>query len=78
MPWRSDAKTGGAPLRSGVRRVRLRFARRMARSRRLYLKAYNLVPPGANFGFDVMVYCGKALWQWYRNELEVVAELLIK
>ena len=35
----------------------------------------NLVPPGANFGYDVMVYAGKALWQRHRNELEVVAEL---
>ena len=35
----------------------------------------NLVPPGANFGYDVMVYAGKALWQQHRNELEVVAEL---
>lgn len=35
----------------------------------------NLVPPGANFGYDVMVYAGKALWQRHRTELEVVAEL---
>ncbi len=34
-----------------------------------------LVPPGANFGYDVMVYAGKALFLHYRNEEEVVAEL---
>lgn len=34
-----------------------------------------LVPPGANFGYDVMVYAGKALFLRYRNEEEVVAEL---
>ena len=34
-----------------------------------------LVPPGANFGYDVMVYAGKALFSRYRNEEEVVAEL---
>jgi hypothetical protein len=34
-----------------------------------------LVPPGANFGYDVMVYAGKALLLRYRNEEEVVAEL---
>lgn len=34
-----------------------------------------LVPPGANFGYDVMVYAGKALFLRYRNEAEVVAEL---
>jgi len=38
----------------------------------------NLVPPGANFGYDVMVYAGKALWQRHRNEMEVVAELAQK
>jgi len=37
-----------------------------------------LVPPGANFGYDVMVYAGKALWQRHRNEAEVVAELAAK
>jgi hypothetical protein len=37
-----------------------------------------LVPPGANFGYDVMVYAGKALWLRYRNEEEVVAELAQK
>ena len=37
-----------------------------------------LVPPGANFGYDVMVYVGKALWQRHRNEAEVVAELAEK
>jgi hypothetical protein len=34
-----------------------------------------LVPPGANFGYDVMVYAGKALFLRQRNEEEVVAEL---
>jgi hypothetical protein len=34
-----------------------------------------LVPPGANFGYDVMVYAGDALFLRYRNEEEVVAEL---
>jgi hypothetical protein len=34
-----------------------------------------LVPPGANFGYDVMVYAGKALLLRHRNEEEVVAEL---
>lgn len=34
-----------------------------------------LVPPGANFGYDVIVYAGKALWQRHRTEQEVVAEL---
>jgi hypothetical protein len=34
-----------------------------------------LVPSGANFGYDVMVYAGKALFLHYRNEEEVVAEL---
>jgi len=34
-----------------------------------------LVPPGANFGYDVMVYAGQALFLRHRNEAEVVAEL---
>lgn len=34
-----------------------------------------LVPPGANFGYDVMVYAGNALFLRFRNEEEVVAEL---
>ena len=34
-----------------------------------------LVPPGGNFGYDVMVYAGNALFLRYRNEEEVVAEL---
>lgn len=38
----------------------------------------SLVPPGANFGYDVMVYVGKAFWQRHRNEAEVVAELAEK
>jgi hypothetical protein len=37
-----------------------------------------LVPPGANFGYDVMVYAGKALFLGHRNEVEVVAELAQK
>jgi hypothetical protein len=37
-----------------------------------------LVPPGANFGYDVMVYAGQALWLRCRNEEEVVAELAQK
>jgi len=37
-----------------------------------------LVPPGANFGYDVMVYTGKALFLRHRNEAEVVAELAQK
>ena len=35
----------------------------------------NLVPPGANFGYDVLVYAGQALFLRHRNEEEVVAEL---
>jgi hypothetical protein len=35
----------------------------------------SLVPPGANFGYDVMVYAGKALFLRHRNEEEVVEEL---
>ncbi len=35
----------------------------------------NLVPPGANFGYDVLVYAGQALLLRHRNEEEVVAEL---
>lgn len=34
-----------------------------------------LVPPGANFGYDVMVHAGKAFFLRHRNEEEVVAEL---
>ena len=34
-----------------------------------------LVAPGANFGYDVMVYAGKALFLRFRNEEEVVTEL---
>ena len=37
-----------------------------------------LVPPGANFGYDVMVHAGKALLLRHRNEEEVVAELAEK
>ena len=37
-----------------------------------------LVPPGANFGYDVMVYAGNALFLCYRNEEEVVAQLAEK
>lgn len=35
----------------------------------------NLVPDGANFGYDVLVYIGKALYIRHRSEEEVVAEL---
>jgi hypothetical protein len=35
----------------------------------------NLVPPGANFGYDVLVFAGQALFLRHRNEEEVVAEL---
>ena len=35
----------------------------------------NLVPPSANFGYDVLVYVGKALYIRHRSEEEVVAEL---
>ena len=38
----------------------------------------DLVPPSANFGYDVMVYAGNALFLRYRNEEEVVAELVQK
>jgi len=34
-----------------------------------------LVPPGATFGYDVLVYVGQALFLRHRNEAEVVAEL---
>ena len=34
-----------------------------------------LVPPGANFGYDVMVHAGTALFLRHRNEEEVVSEL---
>jgi hypothetical protein len=35
----------------------------------------HLVPPGATFGYDVLVYVGQALFLRHRNEAEVVAEL---
>ncbi len=37
-----------------------------------------LVPSGANFGYDVLVYAGEALWLRCRNEQEVVDELAQK
>jgi hypothetical protein len=37
-----------------------------------------LAPPGANFGYDVLVYAGQALWLRSRSEQEVVAELAQK
>ncbi len=37
-----------------------------------------LVAPGANFGYDVMVHAGNALFLRHRNEEEVVAELAEK
>jgi hypothetical protein len=38
----------------------------------------NLVPPGANFGYDVLVYVGKALYITHCSEEEVVAKLAQK
>ena len=38
----------------------------------------DLVPPGVNFGYDVMVYAGKALLLRHRTEAEVVSELAQK
>jgi hypothetical protein len=38
----------------------------------------HLVPPGANFGYDVLAYAGQALFLRSRNEEEVVAELAQK
>jgi hypothetical protein len=38
----------------------------------------SLIPPGANFGYDVLVYAGQALFLRSRNEEEVVAELAQK
>ena len=35
----------------------------------------SLVPAGANFGYDVLIYIGKALYLRHRSEEEVVAEL---
>lgn len=35
----------------------------------------SLVPPAANFGYDVLVYVGKALYITHHNEEEVVTEL---
>jgi hypothetical protein len=37
-----------------------------------------LVAPGTNFGYDIMVYVGKALFLRHRNDREVVAELVQK
>jgi hypothetical protein len=37
-----------------------------------------LVAPGANFGYDILVYVGKALFLRHRNDQEVVAELAQK
>ena len=34
-----------------------------------------LVAPGANFGYDILVYVGKALFLRHRNDREVAAEL---
>jgi len=41
-------------------------------------KLAKLVAPGANFGYDVLVYVGKALFLRHRNDREVVAELAPK
>ena len=37
-----------------------------------------LVAPGANYGYDILVYIGKALFLRHRNDREVVAELAQK
>jgi hypothetical protein len=37
-----------------------------------------LVAPGSNFGYDILVYVGKALFLRHRNDREVVAELAKK
>lgn len=37
-----------------------------------------LVPPGANFGYDILVYVGKAFFLRYRTEQEVMTELAEK
>ena len=37
-----------------------------------------MVPPGANFGYDVMVYAGRSLFLRFRNEEEVVTDLAAK
>ena len=37
-----------------------------------------LVAPGTNFGYDILVYVGKALFLRHRNDREVVAELAQK
>jgi len=37
-----------------------------------------LVAPGSNFGYDILVYIGKALFLRHRNDREVVAELAQK
>ena len=37
-----------------------------------------LVAPGSNFGYDILVYVGKALFLRHRNDREVVAELAQK
>jgi len=37
-----------------------------------------LVAPGSNFGYDILVYVGKALFLRHRNDHEVVAELAEK
>jgi len=37
-----------------------------------------LVPPSSNFGYDIIVYVGKALFLRHRNGAEIVAELAAK
>ena len=37
-----------------------------------------LVPPSSNFGYDIVVYVGKALFLRHRNGAEIVAELAAK
>ncbi len=37
-----------------------------------------LVPSGANFGYDVMVHVGRAMFERHRNEAEIVNELALE
>jgi len=38
----------------------------------------NLVPPSCNFGYDIMVYVGKAFFLRHRRSCEISAELAVK
>jgi hypothetical protein len=42
------------------------------------LELRQLVPPSSNFGYDIVVYVGKALFLRHRNGAEIVAELAAK